>query len=435
MTACSNDSAVNSDYDNQEENRGTTPAEENEEDTNITSKPVDTEVTELSLRETILEINESHQADVSAFYFTQVLGIRKTYENSLPSVLGFEYPYIYYKRNPSIIQGASQEEPDVYVGRYSVETKEKQEFAIENSFSTIRDSIIVVNKDCLVYMHTKRVEQLMMVPELCNFADGTHQILDETPAHNVFGYAKQLDESELIFLMYESTSDGARQTITRYNLLTNELVEIHRGEIIGGYKESQTSSKDVWAIDAYNGEIYLFMQQYSENRMHYFMQKLDRDGNVLSEEKIDSLSRYSTLDNSADSLVILDNYAVVHYAPWHKSPSNTNPPTAVLYHTEDGYKLFDTGEKIKIWFNCGTATTDHLTAFFEIHNDDGSSYNDTIFACNARTNEGISIHIDGAGVRYSHVDSKGNLLVETRDNDKSHWYVVPASEFLEIIEN
>ena len=177
------------------------------------------------------------------------------------------------------------------------------------------------------------------------------------------------------------------------------------------------------------------MQQYSEDRMHSFMQKLDRDGNMLSEERIDSLGQYDKIEDCADSLVVLDDYAVIHYTKQYKSASNTNPISAILYHTEDGYEFLDTSEKIKLNTCHGTVTTDHLTAFFATYNDDNSINYDTMFACNSRTNEGISIHMDCAGVGNYYIDSKGNLLVFARDNDKSHWYVVPASEFLAVLEN
>ena len=404
--------------------------ETNEPETTPFVPSIELEITELSLREAILEINESQQIDVSALYFTETLGSRKIYENSLPEIIGFEYPYVYYERMSAIVKDASPEAPALYVGRYSVETKEIQEFAIEQFTAISDEARMVINNDYVVYMYTTFGEQLMMITELFNFAESTRQILDETPAHNVFGYVKNLNESEIVLFMYEATSAGAQQKITRYNLITHELSEIYRGEIMGGYKDSQTSTKDIFAIDTYNDEIYLLMHQYSGNRMHSFIQKLDKNGNMLSEEKIDSLSQYSTLEDTADSLVILDNYAIIHYSQFNKSNSNTNPPAAVLYHTYDGYELLNVGGKINIHTCCGSVITEHLMAIFNIRND-----NDTIFACNAQTNEGVSINISCSSVVASCVDSKGYLLVETRETERSNWYVVPSSLFLGLVKN
>ncbi|MBR3605134.1 MAG: sigma-70 family RNA polymerase sigma factor, partial [Candidatus Gastranaerophilales bacterium] len=94
--------------------------------------------------------------------------------------------------------------------------------------------------------------------------------------------------NEIILFMYESTPNGAQQKITRYDISSGELTEIYRGEIMGGYKDSEISTKDIFAIDTYNGEIHLLMHRYSENRMHSFIKKLDKEGNILSEEKIDT---------------------------------------------------------------------------------------------------------------------------------------------------
>ena len=435
LTACTNDSDLDEGYVSQDSLEINNPgneldAEPTKETTynvnEASTTPRDSitpEIPEISLREITIELQDTYKIDTSSLFYTETLGARKTYENMLPQIIGFEYPYVYYERMSAIVKDKKYDDPDLYVGRYSIETKEKCEFTIDSFSAISSEARLIVNDNCMVYMYFVNGR---MVSELYNFADGTRKILDDTPAHNVFGYPKKLSENEIVLFMYESTSNGAQQKITRYNIIDDELIEIYRGEIMGGYKNSQTSTKDIFAIDTYNDEIYLLMHQYSENRMHSFIQKLDKNGNMISEEKIDALRQYSTLEDTADSLVIMGNYAIVHFMRINRSENNTNPLSAVLYHTDEGYKLFDVGENIELNIYCGISPEPLSTAFFGIHNDV-----DTIFACNVQTHEGISININGIGVVTSSVDSVGNLLVVTRDEDVSSWYIVQLEHFID----
>lgn len=397
-----------------------------DESANIQEEPIPptvSEITELSLRDITIELQDTQIIDASTLYYTEALGSRKTYENMLPQIIGFEYPYVYYERMSALVKGAEPNAPALYVGRYSIETKEKYEFAIDSFSAISSEARLIVNDDCVVYMYFLNGR---MVSELYNFADGTRKILDDTQAHNVFGYPKKLSENEIVMFMYESTPNGAQQKITRYNISSGELIEIYRGEIMGGYKDSQTSTKDIFAIDTYNGEIYLLMHQYSENRMHSFIKKLDKEGNILSEEKLDALNQYNTLEDTADSLVIMGDYAIVHFMRINRSENNMNPLSAVLYHAYDGYKLFDVGEKIELNTYCGIGSDELPMAFFAIHNDV-----DTIFACDTQTNEGISLHINGVGVVTTVVDSDGKLLIATRNDEKTNWYIVTPEHYLD----
>ena len=74
-------------------------------------------------------------------------------------------------------------------------------------------------------------------------------------------YAKQISDEEAVFLLYEQVGDDTEQILLYYNLTTEELREIYRGESIHGYSEGSISSKDIWAIDTDGGNIYLLMQQ------------------------------------------------------------------------------------------------------------------------------------------------------------------------------
>jgi len=131
------------------------------------------------------------------------------------------------------------------------------------------------------------------------------------------------------------------------------------------------------------------------------------------------------LEDTADSLVMMGDYAIVHFMRINRSENNTKPLSAVLYHANDGYKLFDVAEKIELNTYCGIGSDELPIAFFGIHNDV-----DTIFACDTQTNEGISLHINGGGVVTTMVDSDGNLLVATRNDEKTNWYVVSAEQYL-----
>ena len=72
----------------------------------------------LQLEEYQLYERDAQQLDVSPLHFTEVLGVRKRYENALPAVIGFQYPYVFYERMAAVVEGATEEDPAMVIGRY-----------------------------------------------------------------------------------------------------------------------------------------------------------------------------------------------------------------------------------------------------------------------------------------------------------------------------
>ena len=92
---------------------------------------------------------------------------------------------------------------------------------------------------------------------------------------------------------YEQVGDDTEQILLYYNLTTEELREIYRGEDIYGYSEGSLSSKDIWAIDTDGGNIYLLMQQYENTQMKFYLRVIDTQGNMIQETGLESLSMYN----------------------------------------------------------------------------------------------------------------------------------------------
>ncbi len=261
-----------------------------------------------------LSINEAQPLDTDTLYFTEVLGSRKRYLNSLPSIVGFQYPYIYYERMTVMTEGASSEDADLYIGRYSVENGELQAFGIE-SFTAVSDEArLVINENLVVYMYCSSDEQgsMIMKIELFDFDNNTKKLLSTNTVHNVFGYAKQISSEEAVFLLYEQVGGDTEQILLYYNLKTEELREIYRGEDIYGYSEGAISSKDIWAIDTDGGNIYLLMQQYENTQMKFYLRVIDTDdktewylfgGDSIIETKEETIS-------CMDAKLNIDNYYI-----------------------------------------------------------------------------------------------------------------------------
>lgn len=374
----------------------------------------------IKLKNIRLSINDAQPLDTDTLYFTEVLGSRKRYLNSLPSIVGFQYPYIYYERMTVMTEGASSEDADLYIGRYSVETGESQEFGIE-SFTAVSDEArLVINKNLVVYMYCSSDEQgsMIMKIELFDFDNNTKKLLSTNTVHNVFGYAKQISSEEAVFLLYEQVGDDTEQILLYYNLTTEELREIYRGEDIHGYSEGSISSKDIWAIDTDGGNIYLLMQQYENTQMKFYLRVIDTQGNMIQETELEALSMYDTIGDTADSLIVKGNYVILHYSQWTKNSDNTNALVSILCKEDSGYKFFNIESTVRPKNLYLGKAYDTPYVFFNTVDK-----KEELFILNTETGEEITLTLLGDGIRGSAVDSNGNLLVETRVGEKTEWYL------------
>lgn len=395
----------------------------------LSSNTADTAVPSgISWQDVGLDLSQAQVLDTSVLSFTEVLGSRKRYPDSLPDIIGFQYPYVFYEQMAVITEGADPEEAALYVGRYSVETREVQEFAIERFTSISNESRLIVDENRAAYMYCALDEQgeLKMNIVLFDFLHNTQKVIASYSAYNVFGYAKKLSEEELVFFLYEAVPDGSQQIVLRYHLDSGELHEIYRGQTMGGYRDSSTSTKDIWAIDTRDGQIDLLLQQLVNGSMVSYLRTIDREGNMLRETELDALSMYDSLEDTADSLVTKGDYAFIHYFQLNKSEDNTNAPFVILRREDTGCRLLEWEGAVTPNDLCGITSSDLPYVVFHLYESD-----DLLAAFNVNTNEGFLLDLSGEEVRNSVLDPAGNLLVETRRDEKTSWHLFPAEYILE----
>lgn len=386
---------------------------------------------DIQLNEAECFITEAQLLDVSPLYFTEILGSRKSYPYSLPEIIGFKYPYVFYERMSVIVQDANADDAELYIGRYSLETKEKQELPIDRFLAISDEARLVVDCDHVVYMYftTDENGKQVMNTELFNFEDSTKKILSTNRAHNVFGYTKKLTAEKLVFFLYESTGTGTQQIILLYDFDTESIKEIYRGENMSGYRDSGTSTKDIFAIDTYAGDIYLLMQQYVNGCMKFFIRTIDMNGVILWEEELDDLSSYDSLEDTAESLVVKGDYVFIHFSQYNKGPENSNSPSAFFYKSTEGYKLLELkGSNIPKTV-CGIGEDEVPYIFFHIHDSA-----DEILVVNTGSGERFAIKLIGDGIANKMVDSSGNMLIESRDEDISKWYLIRTEEVIDMLK-
>lgn len=389
----------------------------------ITTKTDDTnasfDISPIDVIDISFNINASAQVDASTVYFTEVLGARKHYEKSLPGVIGFEYPYVFYERMSVIVENSDSNAADLYIGRYSIENKEAQEFPIESFTAISNEARLVVDENHVVYMYCAIVDgDLKMIIELFDYLNNTRKIISSHSVQNVFGYAKKLSIHELIFFLYESTTGGTQQIILKYNINSEALEEIYRSENMGGYGNSGISTKDIWAIDTNSDNIVLLMQQLTDGKMQSFMRTIDKNGNTLSEENLDALYMYNTKEDTADSMTLKGNYAFLHYFQLNKSENNKNSPSAILYKTDSDYILLETEKSITPKILCGKSSDAIPYLFFKIHEN-----NNELFAFDVNINIGYSVNFSEAEILDAVSDSLGNLLIVTRMENETKWNI------------
>lgn len=393
-----------------------------------TTVPVVEEVdaTVLDFQEIILSLDNTTSLDTTSLYFTEVLGIRKKWENSLPSIVGFSYPYVYYELSSSNVEGNTEDIASEYggttaIGRYSMETGETIELIIDDRHAWSEESRLFLDCDHAVYTyHTCSGNMKALV---LDFAEQTIEQILQKPAYNVFSYVKHISSDTIAIFMYESPNPDeeriAQQVIYTYNLETNSLEEIYRGKPIGGYEENSTSTKDIFAIDTYKGNIYLLLQQYENNRMQYYLRLMDDEtGAVIEEVKLDALFDYDALGNSVDSMVVRGDFIFLHFFHYGYDEITT-PRFAFLKKTDDGYALLDL-QDITPTSSLGKCDAVPYVYF-------GISGNDnTIYAVNYETGEAYTITLPWEEVTNATVDASGNILVVVREDDVDHWVLIPA---------
>lgn len=398
-----------------------------------TAPSIDSELTAPTLQfaDLYLDSNDAQRLDTSPLYFTEVLGKRKRNEAALPVVIGFQYPFIFYERMTAVVEGTTEGDPAMYIGRYSVETQEVQEFPLDDFQAATDEARMVIDQNRSVYMYctTGQEGSTVMKIVLFDFSNNIQKVIGVYPVYNVFGYAKKLSSDKLLFLVYESVESGTQQILLLYDIQNDEIQEIYRGPVMGGYHTSSISTKDIWAIDTNNGNIDLLMQQFESGTMHLFLRTIDTNGKILSEVPLDNLSMYDSVKDTADSLVTKDNYAFIHFSQFDKDENNSNPPSAILYRIGDDYQTILTDAVSSMDTFCSDDSPNSPFLFFLSHRDAN-----TIYLFDTAANKEYTITLEFDAVQDIVADSNGNILIQTRADEESIWYLFPSEYIMTLIK-
>lgn len=371
--------------------------------------------------------------DTSPLYFTEVLGVRKEYPKSLPTLVGFEYPFVFYERMTTVEKDASEDDAPRYIGRYSIETKQADEMPLNNVHMLSDEACLVVDESRVVYMYCFSDDSgnLTMNITLYNLQTGAEETLHSSPVHNVFGYAKKVNSEQLVFFLYEKNTDAdeVNQTIYSYDIASKSISEIYRGEPLN-WRDPKDSTKNIWAMSTYNENIYLLMHQMRDGKMITFLNVLDKDGNLIEDIELTALSAYDTMQDTVDTLVVQGDYIYVHYSQFNKLEGNNNPPYAMLRRTEAGYQLIEY-KGIQPNRLCGTSSPDISRLFFisePVESSQEQADAVTILVLDSYSDTNIQVATGLDGIADFVCDSNGNLIVLTRvDNELSSWYYIASN--------
>lgn len=411
---------------------------------------INSEVPVLNYSEATIHESSMQRIEADALYYTEILGVRKRYEYSLPGIIGFEYPYVFYERMSVVVESATEDAADLYVGRYSIETGEIDEIPIEEFSAISNEARLVIDERYIAYMYCTSDDTgwLIMNIAIFDMQTGTKEIIYSERAGNVFGYAKKLNSRQLIFMFYPQNADGSEtyQIVLKYDMNTNEIPELYTTEDMD-WSDSKNSTKNIWAIDTDGENIFLLSHQLVDGKIITFLDTLDSSGTVQSVQELIALSMYDAKDDVADYIVVKGDYLVIHYDQFYKAEENTNPPCAILKKSADGtYRQVDL-QGIYPRFFIGEKQGSPELLYFSLPKNyfepSNTRTHGHLFVFNKENCEVSLVDLGISDVQDFHADSSGNLIVYTRESDGSehgvledavsNWYYIPAGAISESI--
>ena len=144
---------------------------------------------------------------------------------------------------------------------------------------------------------------------------------------------------------------------------------------------------------------------------------------------MDDLSSYDSLEDTAESLVVKGDYVFIHFSQYNKNPENNNPPSAFFYKSTEGYNLLEFKDSNIPKTVCGIGEDEVPYVFFHVYD-----LTDEILAVNTGSGEGFVIKLIGDGIANKMVDSSGNMLIESRDENISKWYLIRTEEVIDLLK-
>lgn len=394
-----------------------------QEDETIVPVVEEAEIEKLSFEKVTLSVANGQYQNTDPLYFTEVFGLQKKWENALPSVAGFSDSYVFYQYSDGEIEGNIEDIIGQYsgfshLGRYSPETGETVQFAIDDMH--FGGYSVIANGDCMLYLyHTNDDEgnSVMKIVQF-DFAENEQQVIGMYPAYYAVGDAKKLSDNTVVFFFYCSVGEENQQFLLSYDTSTGEIKEIYLGEILEAMHDTDSGIPTIYAMDTFDGNIYLLMQRYVEDRMQYSLRILDETGAVVAEEELDVLSDYGARNDTVYNMVVCGDLLSLRFNNY-ASEEKPAPAFAFLKKTDNGYQLLDL-QGIKPTSSIGKCDNVPYVYF-------GISGNDnTIYAINYESGDAYTLKLPWEETYSTIVDISGNILVAVREEDTDHWYQIPA---------
>lgn len=203
----------------------------------------------------------------------------------------------------------------------------------------------------------------------------------------------------------------------KYNFVDDSICEIYRGDNVN-VKEG---SKDIWALDTEDDNIVLLMQQYINDTMTFYIRIIDDEGNIVSDEKVDALSEYDSYGDTAESLVVVNDYVFIGFSRFTRDADNQKPLFVILKKVGSEYQLVEAEADEEPRYLCSSTQSDCV--YFTVRDNSNK-----LFAVDTATDESYVVTIENENIQNVIADSDGNILVEERTDDISRWYIILAEE-------
>lgn len=374
-------------------------------------------VTPMPIQTVSLEPENAQEPDVSPLYYTDSLGVRKSFPNSLPGLLAFEYPYVYYERMAPEDNSAAP----LTVGRYSFETKKTEEIVLAD-FNTGDGRCLLSDSGRMIYKYHRygADDHLECCFVLLDFTAQTQTMLASAVTDNLEGDCAMLNEHEAVLLYNEQGSAQTEEIVVRCDLDSGETTEICRDDF-----NADGSTRDIWAITAADDRIYLLMQQITDRQMHLYLRTLDRDGQQITETELSALQRHYPLPNEgAEQMNLLDGHLFIRFSKW--SAPNWGEPSMICMRKDTDGLHFEGQINAFPRRKIGESAPEDGCIWFDLHRDA-----DSIFRYSTKENSAAVFKLNLSepdDMIHTAVDSSGNILafVRGKDADKTNAYLYPA---------
>lgn len=390
--------------------------------------------TAVEIKETQASPIQGNKIEADPIRFTQVLGTRKRFENSLPSVVLFEYPYLYYERMSAITEG-SENGDLLHVGRYDVESDIKQELGELKFQAMMNDSQLLVDNRYLIYAPCRADDEGQLYLNITLFDLQTHnqKLIFTYPTRNVFVYSKQLNSDEIIFFFYGQEKDmdnRTQQQIIKYSISNDSVTTLHKGELMDWTSE-MNSTKDIWTIDVDKNQIYLLLHQLNDGKMTTYLRVLDENGVQLEEQEITALNEYDTRDQTIDSVTVQEDLIFVNYSQFGvEEESKKNAPSAILKILQKDTVLLDIGNTYpKKLLNRNLIENRYL--FFSTYSE-----HPNLLVLDTVKRGIILADLDVNNIIFLTCDNNGNIaaVAEDKDGNNDKIFVFMKEDILKRIE-